>query len=325
MSKNSCLVSWPATSSDFSKLEDFFNSHDIVLKKNPLGRNLKEEELIPLLEAIDGTIAGIEPYTRRVFESAKRLKVISRVGVGYENIDLKAAAENNVIITLTPIPELAVSVAEEAITLILTLLRKTIERDRMIRQGIWDLNVQIGETYTTTLGILGLGRIGAEVARRASTFGMKLQYHDKIRRYDLESELGIKYLSFDELLSQSEVVTIHVPSSMETRKLIGREELEKMKRDSYLINTARGDIVDESALFEMLDSGRLAGAGLGVYSKEPPSYGDPFYKLGQRLPSVVLLPHRTMGQATKERMLIAAANELLAVLEGRPPNYQLKL
>lgn len=226
--------------------------------------------MIRLLKDVDAVLAGGEPYNMRVFESASRLKVVARVGVGYDHVDVKSATQRGVVVTWTPIPELAMSVAEETFALILSVLKRTPYRDNAMRNGWFDVSIPTFDAFSLTLGVLGLGRIGSEVAKRAKAFEMKLLYYDSLRKRDLERELGITYSPFDALLKESDIVAVHAPWTPETEKMIGEKELHLMKPTANLVNTARGAIVDEKALLKALKDGRIAGAALGVYSEDPP-------------------------------------------------------
>lgn len=307
-------------------LPEVLKAHDIELKLNPLGRWYTEDELITELEDMDAVLAGGDPYTARVIESAKKLKIIARIGVGYDQVDLAAATRSGIYVTWTPVPEIAKGVADEAFSLILGVLRRVPEMDRHVREGGYDverMSANALDAYPLTLGIIGLGKIGVEVARRAKGFEMKVLYHDAVRRQDLEKALGLQYVSLDELLRNSDIVTIHTPLNPETTGMIGKREISLMKKTGVIVNTARGPIIQEAPLYEALVEGRLGGAGLSVLSEEPPTPKCPFYKLADRLPNVVLLPHMGVGKNTARIVALTAAEDVIAVLEGRQPKYVL--
>lgn len=307
-------------------LSEYFKDNDIELKTNPLGRWYTEDELIEELRDMDAVLAGGDPYNSKVIESVRKLKIIARIGVGHDNVDLSAATRRGVYVTWTPIPQLAKAVADEAFTLILSVLRRSPHTDRHVREGRYDIEAiasNILDAYPLTLGIIGLGRIGEEVARRAIGFEMKVLYYDPIRRKDLEREWDLQFVSMDELLQNSDIVTIHTPLTPKTRGLIGEREISLMKERAIIINTARGSIIQEESLYEALNEGRLGGAGLSVLSEEPPTPKCPFYKLGDRLPNVVLFPHIGAGKNTGKTMAVTAAEDVIAVLEGRQPKYLL--
>jgi len=307
-------------------LPGMLRTHDIELIVSLLGRNHTEDELIAKLADVDAVIAGVDPFTPRVMDSAKRLKIIARAGVGYDNVDLAAATQRGIYVTWTPIPELGKAVADETFTLILSVLRRVPQLDRHIREGGYDTEKMaslVSDAFPLTLGIIGLGKIGIEVARRARGFQMKVQYHDQIRREDLEKDWNIQFSSLDELLSTSDIITIHTNLSPETRGLIGKREISMMKNTAIIINTARGPIIQEDPLFDALVQGKLGGAGLSVFSEEPPTSNCKFYRLGDKLPNVVLLPHIGPGISIRRLLALTAAEDVIEVLEGRPPKYLL--
>ncbi len=311
---------WP---SDLSKV---FEPHGIELKTNPLGRWYTEDELIKDLKDVDAVLAGGDRYTARVIESAQKLKIIARVGVGYDNVDLATATRRGIYVTWTPIPELARSVAEEAFALILSVLRRIPQLDRHVREGEYDVEgmaSNVLEAYPLTIGIIGLGRTGVEVARRAKGFEMNILYYDIIRKQDLERECDIQYVTLEGLLKNSDIVTIHTPLTPETRGLIGEKEISLMKKGAIIVNTSRGQIIQEEPLYKALVEGKLGGAGLSVLSQEPPTPSSPFYKLGDKLPNVVLLPHIGSGRRTARAQTMQAAEDVISVLEGRQPKYVL--
>jgi len=309
-----------------SDLPAMLRAHEIELIVSLLGRNHTEDELIASLTDVDAVIAGVDPFTPRVMDAAKKLKIIARAGVGFDNVDLAAATKRGIYVTWTPIPELGKAVADETFTLILSTLRRVPQLDRHIREGGYDTEKMaslVSDAFPLTLGIIGLGKIGVEVARRARGFEMKVLYHDQIRRQDLEKEWNIRFSTLDELLSNSDIVTIHTNLTPETKRLIGKREMAIMKDNAIIINTARGPIIDEEQLFDALVQGKLGGAGLSVFSEEPPTSRCRFYKLGERLPNVILLPHIGPGVSVRRRLALTAAKDVIEVLEGRQPKYLL--
>jgi glyoxylate reductase len=254
-----------------------------------------------------------------VLDVAPALKVIANYGVGFEHIDVDGATRRGIVVTNTP-GVLTEATADLAFALILATARRVVEGDRRIRQGkfqYWAPLLFLGQDVNgTTLGIIGMGRIGTAVARRAKGFGMKLIYHSRTRLSSAEEkELGASWQPLEQLLREADFVTLHVPLTSHTRHLIGSRELELMKSSAYLINTARGPVADEAALVTALRQGQIRGAGLDVYEQEPelcPGLAD--------LENVVLLPH--LGSATvntRTRMALMAAENLLAGLRGDPP------
>jgi phosphoglycerate dehydrogenase-like enzyme len=287
---------------------------------------LSESDLISLLGDFDAVLAGPERYSADVISSSKRLKIISRTGVGYDKVDVKAASENHVYVTWTPVPELASSVADMAIGLMLALVKRIPQLNSEVREGRWERqrwSTEVGDLRGHTLGLLGLGRIGVEVAARARAFGMRVIYYDVVRMEQREKELSIEYVPLDGLLAESDVLSIHAPLTPETRNIIGRAALEKMKSTALLVNTSRGELVDENALAEALRTNKLAGAGLDVLSQEPPTAGHAFYKLDDALPNLILTGHVAFGRDTFGAMVAAACDDVKRALRGETPKYLL--
>jgi glyoxylate reductase len=251
---------------------------------------------------------------------APRLRVVSNVAAGYDNIDLAAATAREIAVCNTPVPALHETTADLTFALILAVARRLGEAERYIRAGRWthwSPQLLVGaDVYGRTLGIVGLGRIGQAVARRARGFGMNVLYTGRQRRETAERELGATFVGLDDLLRRSDFVSLHVPATAETRRIIGRPQLELMARSAYLINAARGALVDQAALYDALRDGRIAGAGLDVFDPEPVAAAEPLLTLE----NVVAVPH--VGGAslpTRERMAETAARNALAVLAGRQP------
>ncbi|GBC74898.1 Hydroxypyruvate reductase [archaeon HR06] len=323
-----CLIGLPLGGRFPKDIKDYLEAHKIEVIENPYGRKLSEEELMSLIKDCDATLAAAEPYTKKVLEVAKKLKIIARMGVGYDNVDLKAATERGIYVTWTPIPELAYAMAEHTMALILTFVKRIPYMNQEVRKGIWEpekWGALIEDLYHLTLGLLGVGRIGGEVAKRAKAFGMSIIYYDIVRRKDLEDSLGIKYVSFNDLLSLSDILSIHTPLTPETKGMINEEAINKMKRNAIIINTARGAIIDEKALAKALMENRIAGACLDVLSEEPPTETHVFYKLGDRLQNLILTPHIGYGQHTGRAMGLTAAEDVVRVLRGERPKYLLNI
>ena len=309
-----------------TEVNHLLSQHGIELTRNPHGRALSENDLIDLLKDYDAALAGPEPYTSRVMDSAPKLRIIARTGVGYDKVDVDAATQRRIYVTWTPIPELAQAMAEQTFALMLSLLKRTPLLNGAIRQGKWDRTAwskEIRDLYPMTLGLLGTGRIGSEVAKRAKAFQMKVIYYDAIRMNDLESSLGIEYVSLDELLRRSDVLSIHVPLTPQTKGMVNADALRRMKRSAIIINTARGGIIDESALASALEEGTIGGAALDALTEEPPSEGHVFYRLGDRLPNLIVTPHTGIGTETVRAMALAAAEDVARVLNGQKPKYTL--
>ena len=277
---------------------------DVVL--NPYGRKLSGDEVVELAADAVGLIAGTEPLDRFVLEKLPKLKCISRCGVGMDNVDLETATQLNIKVFNTPFgPTLAV--AELTVGLILDLLRKTTLMDREMRAGMWEKrmgNLLRGKR----VGIIGFGRIGQKTGELLRAFGCEIGYYDKLRIRGLE-DFRIKSMEMDELLRESDIVTVHVSGKYE-KPLLGANELGLMKKGTWLVNVARGGVVDEEALLNALKNGRLAGAALDVFEKEP--YNGPF----KELDNVILTPH--IGSYAKEarvEMEMQAAKNLIEGLK----------
>ncbi len=283
---------------------------------------LSEEALLRALRRAVGAVTLLShPMSARVLESCPKLKVVSNYAVGTDNVDLEAARRLGIRVTNTP-DVLTEATADLAWTLLLGAARRVSEGDRMVRAGRfrgWAPGLLLGmDLRGKLLGVVGMGRIGRAVARRAPAFGMRVAYAQ--RRRLLESEeaaLGATYMDLDSLLRSADVVSLHCPLTPETRHLLDDRRLRSMKPGAVLVNTARGPVVDEAALVERLREGRLLAAGLDVYE------GEPALAPGLRdLPNVLLLPHLgSAGEETRAEMARMAVADCLAVMEGREPAH----
>lgn len=260
---------------------------------------------------------------REVFECATQLEVVSNLAVGYNNIDLNAAKEHGVIVTNTP-DVLTETTADLTFGLMMMTARRLGEAERDLRAGEWKSWLPMGyvgmDLYQAKLGIIGMGRIGEAVARRARGFDMEVLYHNRTRRHESESMYGFTYAELDELLAQSDFVVVLAPLTDETRGMLGAEEFAKMKETSIFINVARGEIIDEQALYEALKSKKIWGAGLDVFTKEPIDLDHPLLTL----PNVTTLPH--IGSASiRTRLAMMALNRdaIANVLKGKEPKNRL--
>jgi D-3-phosphoglycerate dehydrogenase / 2-oxoglutarate reductase len=276
--------------------------------------SLTREQLLPHLADIDAMIAGGERMTAELLDRAPRLRVIARTGVGYDLLDVPAATARRVAVTITPGTNHE-SVAEQTWALLLALARKIVHNDRVIHGGGWDRALVI-PVRGMTLGLVGMGRIGRAVAVRASAFRVHVVAFDTLADAEFDKAHGIARLPLDDLLACSDVVSLHVPLTDETRGLVNRQFLSTMRAGSYLINTSRGGLVVEADLRDALLAGHLAGAGLDVLSREPPAPDNPL--LG--LPSVILCPHiaGTDTQSMREMAELAAAT-IVELYQNRWP------
>lgn len=256
---------------------------------------IPKEEIPKHIGDVDALIVRSATKVRKeMIDSAPNLKVIGRAGVGLDNIDVEYAKSKGIKVVNTP-GATSISVAELAIGLMLAVYRKIAYGDRETRAGNWPKKKCKGmELYGKTVGIIGFGRIGREVARRIRAFGCKAIYYDIHRPpREVEEELGVEYRELEDLLRESDIITIHVPLTPQTKHLINEERIAKMKDGAVIINTSRGGVVDEDALYNALKSGKLYGAALDVYENEPLKESKLF-----ELDNIVLTPH--IGAQTKE-------------------------
>lgn len=273
-----------------------------------------DEELMKILPGCDAVLAG-GALTREMIGCAKKLKIISNYGAGYDRVDVDAADEAGVIVTNIP-DSTSYSTAELAFVLMLTTYRRIAELDRMLRtqpsRNAFGMGKHMGHNLAgATLGIIGMGRIGRTLAGMAGAFGMKVIYHNRRKIEGMEED----WRSLNDLLSEADIVSLNCPLTEETRGLIGKEQFEKMKPGAVLVNTARGGVVDTGALIEVLRNGKLGGAGIDVYPNEP--------EVPEELKAfenVVLTPHiGTNTHEARKGMAAAAAERILTVRDGKTP------
>jgi D-3-phosphoglycerate dehydrogenase len=284
---------------------------------NPTGRPLSSDELLELIPGCDGYIAGLDAIDRAVINGSDKLRVIARYGVGVDNVDLDAARERGIVVTNTPGANSA-SVAELTVGLILSLGRKIPEAVQAAKKGEWPRMTGIS-LEGKTIGLLGFGAIAKNVARRLAGFDCDvIAYHPS---YDITTaeSLGVQLRPEEDLIREADFLSLHLPLNQESRGMVNSEFLGKMKPGAFLINTSRGELIDEEALFEALQSGRLQGAALDAFSKQPPDPGNPLLAM----PQVIATPH--MGAHTDgatNAMGWAALQDCLAVLRGEQPIYR---
>ena len=317
MSKPKALSTHPLFPGARSILDEHF---EVEYWKQPERLNRAELlERIPDKEALVCLLT--EKVDEELLQAAPRLRVAATVSVGYDNIDVSACTRHGVIATHTP-GVLDDTTADFAWTLLMAVARRLVEGDAWMRTGTWpgwDLDQLVGaDVWNKTLGIVGFGRIGRRVARRAQGFEMRVLYSDQIRGpLEAEKELHAEFVDLDRLFGEADFVTLHVPLLPETRHLISKESLEKMKRTAFLINTSRGPIVDEDALVEALENKKIAGAALDVYEHEPRVHPG---LIARR--DVILAPHLASASLdTRTKMAVMAATNAVAPFSGRrPPN-----
>lgn len=282
---------------------------------------LTPDQLLPNVRDIEGLLLpAVLPVDAQVLKAAQRLRVVSNIGVGYDNIDLEQATGKGVLVTNTP-DVLSDAVAELTMALMLQLSRRLPESQQIVREGRWDpaaAAVPMGvDLKGKTLAVIGLGRIGCRVARRALAFDMRVVYHDL--RSQVSGPPGVsRAAGLEEALRQADFVTLHTDLTPQSKHLIGAQQLAAMKPAAYLINTSRGAVVDQAALYQALKAGRIAGAALDVLEEEPPRPDEPLLTL----PNVIVTPH--IGTATRETrsaMIELAVQNLLACLAGEPCDY----
>ena len=301
-------VSKPQYAAIHEKAKEVFD--EIVL--NPFGRTLTEEEILERWEGVDAILAGTEKYTKEMLKNAPAsLKVISRHGVGLESVDLDAAREQGITVCNTPGAN-ADAVAEAAMGLILSVLRKIPLSDHDVRSNNWKRSE--GRLIKgQTVGVIGMGNIGKGVIRRCQGFGAKFMAYDPYFDKAFAAEYGVAPAGIEDVLKNADIVTLHLPSTPETYHIINAETLAMMKPGAVLINTARGELVDEAALYEALKSGHLGGAGLDVYSSEP-IYNSPLFELD----NIVVTPHMAGNTSdTTMNMGMWALENAMKVVTGQ--------
>ena len=271
---------------------------------------------------IEGLVSLLtDKIDAELMDKAPKLKVISNYAVGFDNIEIPEATKRGIIVGNTP-GVLTETTADLTFALLLAAARRVVEGDKEVRAGKWKtwgpMTLLGQDIHGATLGIVGLGRIGAAVARRAKGFGMKIMYYDVVRQNKAEEELGIQYAGLDKVLSESDFITTHTNLTKETHHLIGAKQFEMMKRTCILVNTSRGPIVDNMALYEALRNKKIAYAALDVTEPEPMPADHPLLKLD----NVIVVPHiASASVATRTKMGLMAADNLIAGLKGEmPPN-----
>lgn len=257
-----------------------------------------------------------------VYDAAPNLKIVAQMAVGFDNIDIVGATKRGICVTNTP-GVLTETTADFAWTLLMAVARRVVEADHYVRNGEWKVGwhpmmFQGRDVYGATIGIVGLGRIGCAIAKRAQGFDMKVLYYDVVRRPDFEKKYNIKFTKIDQLFQEADFVTINAPLTKETKNLVDEKKLKSMKKTAYLINNARGPIINEKALYKALKEGWIAGAGLDVFEQEPTPKENPLLQLS----NVVMAPHISSSSfETRSKMSEMVAENLVTFFEGRtPPN-----
>ena len=308
------------TTSSFGKNEpellQILRNHDLEYHLNPLSQKLSESEITELIEKHQpiGMIAGVEPLTRKVLEKAKNLKVISRAGIGVDSVDLQAAKDLGIVVTNTPDAP-TIPVAELVMSMILSLLRSMHISDASIRQGSWKR--PMGRLLQgKTVGIIGCGRVGSYLAGLLSSFGCTILGCDPF----VNKSDNFSMANLEEILSDADIISLHIPYNQENHHFINAKRIQSMKKGALLINTARGGLIDETAAYEALKSGKIAGLGLDAYECEPVT-DSPLVSMD----NVISTPHT--GAHTNEAisgMGMMAVENLIAVLSGKDCAYIIK-
>lgn len=311
---------------------DLLKKQGYRVKVQPEPINLSKRVL---LKQVKGCDAILSLLTNRIDAdimdaAGPRLKVLSNYAVGFDNIDVEAAKKRNIIVTNTPSPQISESVAEHTFALMLALAHRVVEADLFTRSGKykgWDPALLIGRDIAKTqLGLIGLGNIGKTVAKHAHAFDMHVAYHDRKRDEEFEKTYSATFMSFEDLLRTSDIVSLHVPLLPSTRHLINAKALRLMKKDALLINTARGPVVDETATLKALYAKKLGGFALDVFECEPLIDCNPRdrYEL-RKLSNVIMTPH--IASATiksREAMALLAATNIIEALSGKIPAAAVK-
>ncbi|GAE37482.1 2-hydroxyacid dehydrogenase [Halalkalibacter akibai] len=285
-----------------------------------VSEKLPREDLIEQIGEYDGLLTTKVKVDDELLVKAHQLKIVSNIAVGYDNYDVQAIKKHRIMATHTP-EVLDETVADLVFAIVLASARRISELDEYVKKGEWNKDDEESlfgkDVYGATMGIVGLGRIGQKVARRATLgFGMNVIYHNRTKNKEVEEDLGIRYEELDSLLKQSDFVVLMTPLTKETLHLIGKREFDLMKRDSIFINCARGQVIDQQALIKALKEKQIAGAGLDVFEKEPIDKDNELLKMK----NVLTLPH--IGSATKKTRLamqMLAAENIVAGLTGNKP------
>jgi len=316
MDKFKVLVTSLSFGKTSKKPEDLLkrNNCELVYKRGPFS----DEELARMIRGYFSIIAGEDEVGLQTLTVADQLKVVAKHGIGTDKINIQKATKRGIIVTRA-LGSNEEAVADFVFTLILGISRKLVEASISAKKGLWEGTKYTGiKIYQKVLGIVGLGGIGKKVAKRALGFDMEVLYYDILRKEDFERNHPIRFVDLETLLQSSDFVTVHVPLTPSTQNLITYRELRKMKRTAYLINTARGDIVNEDDLYRALKEELLAGAAIDVYSKEPPGKDFLLFTLS----NVLSTPHISgYTTETSERTGMIVAEEIIRMAKGESPKF----
>lgn len=294
-------------------IQQLMEAKDVQVEKKT---GLSEDELVAIIGEYDGLLVRSQTtVTEKIIEAGKNLKVIGRAGVGVDNINLEAATKHGVVVINAPDGN-TITTCEHAFAMMMALARHIPQAYAKTIGGTWDRKTFVGvELRAKTLGVLGMGRIGSEVAKRAKAFGMSILAYDPFLTADRAEKLEVKLASVDDIVRQADFITVHTPLTPETRGLIGRPQFEVMKKGMRIVNCARGGIIDEGALVEAIDAGIVAGAAFDVFETEPPQPDHPFLKH----PKIIVTPH--LGASTveaQENVAIDVSEQVLHILRNEP-------
>ncbi len=297
----------------FSEAAELLMQAGCDIVKSPYPHPSRERQLVRIIGEIEAAIVGMDEVTAKVIKAARKLKVIARYGVGIDTIDVETATKQGVIVT-NVVGANENAVADLVFGLILCLARKICRADMSVKQGKWETIMGI-EIWQKTLGVIGTGKIGRRVIKRGHGFDMNILAYDISPDPVLADKFGVQYVSLEDLLRDSDFISVHVPLTSETTGLMGEKQINSMKKSAYLINTARGKIVDEKALFIALKGKKIAGAALDVFSQEPPGDTDLL-----ALDNILTMPH--MAAHTEEairKMDLICVENVIRVLNGKEP------
>jgi len=307
------LITPRSFASTSKKTLEMFRKKGYEIIKNETSRPLNNREMSVKIKDVDGIIIGIDDLNAQIIKQARNLKIISKYGVGVDNIDIKAATAQGIVVTNTPKANID-AVADLTFALMLALARRIPEANRETKAGNWKKFIGTS-VWRKKLGVIGLGKIGKQVVKRARGFEMEILCYDIIQDEEFARQFSIRYVDLETLLKESDYITIHAPLNTATRDMIGYEELEMINENAFLINTSRGGIIDEKALYNTLKNNKIKGAALDSYKEEPPE-NSPLAELE----NIIMTSHN--GAYTKEainNMGIQATQNLIDVLEGREP------
>ena len=297
---------------------DMLRNANIDLVVNTTGKKYLERDLLPIIDEFDGVITGADEITARVIEKGKNLKIIAKNGVGYDNIDVQSATQHHIYVTTTP-GAVEQTVADTTMGLMVDLARNITKGDRSIRKGGWE-RLRGTEVWEKKLGIIGLGSIGKNVAHRAKGFNMDVYAYDPMIDLDYCSKNGITSVGLQDIFTTCDYITIHCLLTESTRHLVNEEMLGLMKPGSFLVNTSRGGVIDEKALYDALKNQKIAGTALDVFETEPLPKDSPLFELD----NILLIPH-IAGYSSDVTLKagVMVAESVIAALEGEVPPHLL--